>query len=90
MGWIGAEGCEVTFALWQSAHSRHHRPTSAAMPLHTNLEETKRLVALMPGWERLWIAENTFFFQLRGTSGLWRPEEESNHSCCCLTGVDWI
>ena len=76
-------------AFWQAAHSRHHQPTSAAMPLHTTLEDRSRLEALMPGWARECTARNTFFCQGRGTCGRRWLDEVSHLRSCWPTGVDW-
>ncbi len=46
---VAATSCHVTYPLWQVWQSRHHPATSEVHPCHTNLLDTRRLVARMPG-----------------------------------------
>ena len=81
IGCTGAEGWVVTLAFWQAWHSLHQRPTSAAMPFHTNLLDMSLLEARIPGWAKEWTARNVFFLQANGTNGRRRPEETSHSNC---------
>jgi hypothetical protein len=45
-----------TFPLLQAWHSLHHLFTSAAIPRHTNREDSSLRVARIPGCDRLWMA----------------------------------
>jgi hypothetical protein len=82
---VAAAGCRVTFPLWQVWQSRHHPATSAAHLHHTNLLDTRRLVARIPGCASPWMAANSADLKAAGTSGRATPVDTS-HS----TSTPWI
>ncbi len=82
---VAAAGCSVTFPLWQVWQSRHHPATSEAHPCHTNLLDTRRLVARIPGCASPWMAAKTADLKAAGTSGRATPVDTSHR-----TSAPWI
>jgi hypothetical protein len=82
---VAAAGCSVTFPLWQVWQSRHHPATSAAHLRHTNLLNTRCLVARIPGCASPWMVANTDDLKAAGTSGRATPVDTSHR-----TSAPWI
>jgi hypothetical protein len=78
MGCTATAGWMVTLALWQCWQSLHHSVMSVPMPFQTTLAAISLLVALMPGWARLWMAEKIDLRSTTGISGLGPPQEMSH------------
>jgi hypothetical protein len=83
---VAAAGCRVTFPLWQVWQSRHHLAASAAHPRHTNLLDTRRLVARIPGCASPWMAANTADLNERGRHQ--RPGHPCRHITQDICPVD--
>jgi hypothetical protein len=64
------------------------------MPLHTTREDKSLLVALMPGWAKVWTAEKTACLSGTGMTGLGEPVEVSHrteiprNSTGCITSEE--
>ncbi len=71
IGWTEAVCCGLALPHAQSWQSRHHAPTSEAMPRHTTQAAISRRVARMPSWATVkagnvvtFFAQNNFFLRI--------------------------
>ena len=78
--WTAACGWRVTLARWQNWQSLDQWVMSVDIPVHTQRADMSRLVALMPGWARVWTAAKAGYRKGGGSSGRGAPVEKSQMS----------
>ena len=78
--WTAARGWRVTLAHWQNWQSLDQWVMSVDMPVHTHLADMRRLVALMPGWARVWTAAKAAYWKGSRSRGQGAPVDKSQMS----------
>ena len=67
-------------ARWQNWQSLDQGVMSVDMPVPTHLADMRRLVALMPGWARVWTEVKAAYQKVDGNSGWGALVEKSQMS----------